>query len=577
VKNCWEKVKEEGVLSALLELNRLTSLNADTMSLLFPNIRALTGVLDLLGNNLEENKIIIDKVIHSTGALSRAFEVASNTSEFTYQQAINSVKIALIEFGVAVKDTILPIMQGFIKRVREMTKWFKDLDDQQKKNIIRIVALVAALGPLITIMGKLMVLIAANPYLALGAAIAMVVLGLMKWSTKAKEVIENQQGLFNANQRVNKQYSEQAAEIKKLVWAIENENLTNEQRINAINELKTILPDYNAKLTKEGELIGHNADEIERYVKGLREKIRLSVHEDELKEVFKKQADLQNQIRDAREQEKEQMYAISQMMGGVMGSEADVSKQTAENMLIVLRAFIGNLQTESDNLEEEARKIQETMNSLLTGKPKPKTKTAPGATGTGGGAIEKSPLFQKQDTWLSDVYMMGLQLDQMFIDLDRDVTNFSLSTIEAETNLEGWFHVINSVEGAFATFFSNIGKGFDQMLAGFVNMLNQMMAQMAAKAVMFLILDLISGGTGTLAELAGELTKGGFKSFMGFANGGVVPPGYPGDTYPALLTSGETVVPAGQPSALGGYVEFEIRGDRLVGILQKIDKKRGIT
>lgn len=36
----------------------------------------------------------------------------------------------------------------------------------------------------------------------------------------------------------------------------------------------------------------------------------------------------------------------------------------------------------------------------------------------------------------------------------------------------------------------------------------------------------------------------------GMADGGVVPPGYPNDTYPALLTSGETVVPADRPIPL---------------------------
>jgi hypothetical protein len=39
------------------------------------------------------------------------------------------------------------------------------------------------------------------------------------------------------------------------------------------------------------------------------------------------------------------------------------------------------------------------------------------------------------------------------------------------------------------------------------------------------------------------------------AEGGVIPPGYPNDTYPAMLTSGETVIPAGQ-SPTGNMASF---------------------
>ena len=36
-----------------------------------------------------------------------------------------------------------------------------------------------------------------------------------------------------------------------------------------------------------------------------------------------------------------------------------------------------------------------------------------------------------------------------------------------------------------------------------------------------------------------------------FAEGGIVPAGFPNDTYPALLTSGESVIPPGHPLPTG--------------------------
>ena len=55
------------------------------------------------------------------------------------------------------------------------------------------------------------------------------------------------------------------------------------------------------------------------------------------------------------------------------------------------------------------------------------------------------------------------------------------------------------------------------------------------------------------------------------AEGGIVPPGYPKDTYPALLTSGEEVLPArkSKDDMMGGEVVFKIHQDELWGVLKK--------
>lgn len=54
----------------------------------------------------------------------------------------------------------------------------------------------------------------------------------------------------------------------------------------------------------------------------------------------------------------------------------------------------------------------------------------------------------------------------------------------------------------------------------------------------------VTGGGG----VSNPLTSAGasVRRALGFAEGGIVPPGFPNDTYPAFLTSGETVVPPGR-------------------------------
>jgi hypothetical protein len=60
------------------------------------------------------------------------------------------------------------------------------------------------------------------------------------------------------------------------------------------------------------------------------------------------------------------------------------------------------------------------------------------------------------------------------------------------------------------------------------------------------------------------------------AQGGVVPAGFPGDTYPARLTSGEMVIPPHKLEMMGGGKltgEFRIKGSDLVLIVEKEQSK----
>ena len=90
------------------------------------------------------------------------------------------------------------------------------------------------------------------------------------------------------------------------------------------------------------------------------------------------------------------------------------------------------------------------------------------------------------------------------------------------------------------------------------------------------IAAVVTGITAATAGLAAATA-------VGLKEGGVVPQGYPNDTYPARLTSGETVLPAkkldqyefGKQSVavIEGDVRFEIEDNKLVGILKKYERK----
>ncbi len=79
-----------------------------------------------------------------------------------------------------------------------------------------------------------------------------------------------------------------------------------------------------------------------------------------------------------------------------------------------------------------------------------------------------------------------------------------------------------------------------------------------------------------LAAGAGTMAGALWNQIPGMADGGVVPPGYPNDTYLARLTSGETIIPASKGSQGGAMSDtrFVIEDDVLVGSHSRFHQRR---
>jgi hypothetical protein len=97
----------------------------------------------------------------------------------------------------------------------------------------------------------------------------------------------------------------------------------------------------------------------------------------------------------------------------------------------------------------------------------------------------------------------------------------------------------------------------DTILQTASSVINVLLAEAAAallmhKAVAMPIGGLIAGGIAVGALMAmWEGYKGSLSNVAQMKHGGIVPPGYPNDSYPAALTSGEMVTPPGQIPGMG--------------------------
>lgn len=147
--------------------------------------------------------------------------------------------------------------------------------------------------------------------------------------------------------------------------------------------------------------------------------------------------------------------------------------------------------------------------------------------------------------------------------------------------------VTGVVTEGFSSFFETLAEGGQNAFQGFISAIKKLVIQLlvavATAAALAGLFTIISGGAGGLANIKGLLgfSSGSlFKNFLkipGFAEGGIIPPGYPNDSFPARLTSGEAIIPLDRIdrylSQPGGGVqltgEFRLAGNDLVAAVER--------
>lgn len=134
----------------------------------------------------------------------------------------------------------------------------------------------------------------------------------------------------------------------------------------------------------------------------------------------------------------------------------------------------------------------------------------------------------------------------------------------------------------------NVLKAFWKFFTDFIKgMIIKFVAATIAALALAVILSALGIGGASFATIGTTIKKGinlfsgitAFKNVGSFTQGGVVPGGYPSDTYPAMLTSGETVMTPQQLRNYGGSMDITLktditRGEDIYWIIKEVERKR---
>lgn len=159
------QIKERGLLSVLMTLSEHFGENEEAAARVFSNTRALRGVLDMLGANVQDTVNNFDEATRATGFMDSAFQEFSQTTEFLRKQQMAELQDALLEIG----NTLLPIAQQMTRAIKGVAEAFNSLSPGMRQAIVYAGMLVAAAGPFLKIAGMVMQLAAAHNIAAAAA------------------------------------------------------------------------------------------------------------------------------------------------------------------------------------------------------------------------------------------------------------------------------------------------------------------------------------------------------------------------------------------------------------------------
>lgn len=116
----------------------------------------------------------------------------------------------------------------------------------------------------------------------IAAAVAGLAVVISKLIEKHREAAEAARWQENLEKKVSESFAEEEAKVRTLTKIIESNNVSLESRRKALEELKQIIPDYHADLTKEGKLINNNKSALDAYLNSLRTQASIKIYTEDL-------------------------------------------------------------------------------------------------------------------------------------------------------------------------------------------------------------------------------------------------------------------------------------------------------
>ncbi|SFO04674.1 hypothetical protein SAMN05421741_11820 [Paenimyroides ummariense] len=233
--------------------------------------------------------------------------------------SMRAFKTELQNLGTEFGQVLLPVITEAIGVLNGFMKQIAATDSEQKKWIVGIAAVAAAVGPVLVVFGSFMAAVPniisgfktirtaviamntafmANPIIAVTAAITALVAGSVLLDSRLSSLTNAQKELDEVTKKATQSISSEVAETRRLVAIAQNKKLSDEERTRALDKLIAKSGEHFGKLNLE--TIGTNAAKkaTDAYTASLLKNARIKAAQEKLVEVQKRKIDLELGVSD---------------------------------------------------------------------------------------------------------------------------------------------------------------------------------------------------------------------------------------------------------------------------------------
>jgi len=274
-------------------------------------VAVLATLADKIDDVRDRQRIANGAYAEGTSVI-KEFEIQNNT----VQAGIDKAKKQFLDLSVELGKKLLPVVKYTISSTSLLIKGLNSLLDFVSKHKILIIALTAEIailnakrlygiglakkealwnGRVAESIKSIGTAIKANPWgIAITAVTAFVAL-LTEAAERGRKNTEVMTALGKAHQKAAEDYDSERAKIEMLNRQVHNNKLSYDQRKEALDALKEIVPCYLGDLDKEKGLINDNTDALTDYLTQLEKSIKMKAAKEELEEVYRKKRELERQ------------------------------------------------------------------------------------------------------------------------------------------------------------------------------------------------------------------------------------------------------------------------------------------
>ncbi|SCI46153.1 Phage-related minor tail protein [uncultured Clostridium sp.] len=156
--------KQKNMVEVLKEMARKLGVTADGTSKLTEQqeqqYAAMVGgktqfdtLMKLLSGVSNEYDELHDQLVNSNGALEEMARIMKDNLGGKIDNMKSAIEGSLIEAFKALE----PVLENVVEWITDVANWFSSLDDEAQRNIVTIAGVAAATGPLLTVLGQVLI------------------------------------------------------------------------------------------------------------------------------------------------------------------------------------------------------------------------------------------------------------------------------------------------------------------------------------------------------------------------------------------------------------------------------------